>query len=101
MSGQNTRREGTETYGIPVLTKTHVIAIQGNQEQDASDVFEAMDPLSSLALLAADLEIRTMSNVTGEKKEGGLTSSMCSSWDLSRNTVSVIPVVCERQCRMS
>ena len=79
MSRQNTRRIGTETYSVPVLAKTHVIAIQGNQEQDTSDVFEAMDPLSSLALLPADLEIRTMSNVTHEKKEGGLTSSMCSS----------------------
>ena len=82
MSRQNTRRvqgQDTETYGVPVLTKTHVIAIQGNQEQNASDVFEAMDPLSSLALLSADLGIRTMSNVTRVKKGHGLTSSICSS----------------------
>lgn len=70
---------GTETYGVPVLTKTHVIAIQGNQEQNTSDVFEAMDPLSSLALLPADLGIRTMSNETNVKKGHGLTSSICSS----------------------
>jgi hypothetical protein len=50
--------QGTETYGVPILTETHVIAIQGNQEQNAGDVFKAMDPLSSLALLPTDLGIR-------------------------------------------
>ena len=71
---------GTETHSIPVLAKTHVISIQGNQEQNTSDVFEAMDPLSSFALLPADLGIRTYEqNVTDVGEGDGLTSSMCSS----------------------
>jgi len=71
--------KSTETYGVSVLSKTHVIAIQGNQEQNTSDVFEAMDPLSSLAFLPADLGIRTMSKVASVWEGDGLTSSMCSS----------------------
>jgi hypothetical protein len=58
MSRRSTQRGGgTETYGIPVLAETHVIAIQGNQEQNTGDVFKAMNPLSSFAFLPADLGI--------------------------------------------
>jgi hypothetical protein len=44
------------TYAVLVLNQALVVATDSNQEKQAVDVLEAVDPLLSLRSLAADVE---------------------------------------------
>jgi hypothetical protein len=44
-----------KTHRIPILHQTLVVPAQTDQEENGRYVLEAVDPLSALGLLAADL----------------------------------------------
>ena len=79
------------SYRVLVFNQTLIITTETDQEQDARDILEAMYPLATLALLAADVDHKHVVVAQGEDRLGD-TDCPCTRVDdvlLVRNVLWV------------